>query len=78
MIHHVTGDIMIEDTMARNTISLAMDVDEFSTLVIKFYKSFMVNELHNLLCHVFFVCISRFLSFIDHHTYDVMEEVKQS
>ena len=40
---------MIEDTMARNTISSAMDVDEFSTLVIKFYKSFMVNELHELL-----------------------------
>ena len=54
-IHHMTDDIMNKDTMARDMISSAMDVDEFSTVVIKFYKSFMVNELHELLCQVFYI-----------------------
>ena len=45
-IHHVTGDIMIQDMMAPNTISSAMDVDEFPTLLIKFSRLFMVDELH--------------------------------
>ena len=62
-IHHVTDDIMNEDKMARDMISLAMDVHEFSTVVIKFYKSFMVNEVHELFCDVFFVRLSRFLLF---------------
>ena len=65
---------MNEDTMARDMTSLAMDVHEFSTVVIKFYKSFMVNELHELFCDVFFVCLSRFLSFIYHHAHDLIEE----
>ena len=57
-IHYMTDDIMIKDMMAWNMISSAMDVDEFSTVVIKLYELFMVNEL--LHCHVFFVCTSRF------------------
>ncbi len=65
---------MIDDTMDQNMISFAMDVDEWSTVVIKFDKSFMVSELHDLLCHVFMVCMSRFLSFIDHHANDLIED----
>ena len=56
-------------------LSLSTDVDEFLTHVIKFYRLFPVNDLHELICHVVFVCLLMFLSFIDHHAHDLVEEL---